>query len=42
MDILIKDPMVWGSILIMPVVIIGLAVALKKLKDKSASKKAAD
>ena len=37
---LFKDPMVWGSILVMPVVIIALAVSWKKLKNKEAAKKA--
>ncbi len=34
MDILLKDPMVWGSILVMPLAIIGLAVFWKKLKER--------
>ncbi|HEY9756251.1 MAG TPA: hypothetical protein V6C97_13880 [Oculatellaceae cyanobacterium] len=37
---LLKDPMIWGSILVLPVVIIALAVSWKKLKDKTAAKKA--
>jgi hypothetical protein len=37
---LLKDPMVWGSILVMPVVIIALAVSWKKLKQKDQAKKA--
>jgi hypothetical protein len=42
MDILLKDPMIWGSILVMPVVIIALAVTWKKIKDKTAAKKASE
>ncbi|HEY9683862.1 MAG TPA: hypothetical protein V6C86_19930 [Oculatellaceae cyanobacterium] len=37
---LLKDPMIWGSILVLPVVIIALAVSWKKLKDKNGTKKA--
>ena len=40
LPILLKDPMIWGSILIMPVVIIALAVSWKKFKEKRAEKKA--
>jgi hypothetical protein len=36
MEVLLKDPMIWGSVLVMPVVIIALAVAWKKLKVKKA------
>ncbi len=41
-SILLKDPMIWGSILVMPVVIIALAVSLKKFKQKAQDKKAAE
>lgn len=36
MEVLLKDPMIWGSVLVMPVVIIALAVSWKKLKVKKA------
>jgi hypothetical protein len=42
LDILLKDPMIWGSILVMPLVIIGLAIYWKKVKDKTAAKKASE
>jgi hypothetical protein len=42
MDILLKDPMIWGSILLMPLAIIGLAVFWKRYKVKAAEKKAAE
>ncbi len=42
LPILLKDPMVWGSILVMPVVIIALAVSWKKWKEKAAAKKATE
>jgi hypothetical protein len=38
-EILFKDPIILGTVLVMPLVIIGLAVSLKKLRSKAAEKK---
>ena len=42
MEILLKDPMIWGAVLVMPVVIIALAVSFKKFREKAAAKKTAE
>jgi hypothetical protein len=38
LDYMVKDPLIWGSILIMPLAIIGLAVFWKRFKDARAAK----
>jgi hypothetical protein len=41
LDYMVKDPLIWGAILIMPLAIIGLAVFWKRFKDARAAKEAA-